>query len=366
MGKTTIDAQQMRVPVANGTKYFRNSPRTFQITLRVLLVAPFLIAINNITVGLLWSERIHGTRNTLPGPASTNEHIRARPVFFSKAKSDLAGSAVQDMLLAHAFCYKHNLTYGGACLPWFIPARRKTQELLENIGYAGILRYNTCPTKPSMLLDSKLFRHKDASLFSESWRQSLLAEHEQNVQSAVVSSNSSKLVFEIVAHIRRGDIDPCFKPERYLANSYYISLIERYWPTNNNLTVHVTIFSESDSFESFAVFRERNYTLRLDTDLSECWETMKNADVFIMSRSTFSYVPALLNTKTVCYTQFWLDPMKGWDIADPDILFKSLNQPHSISEHACEKIRWKKWIWLAVSKKAYRITTKIGKYFHLY
>ena len=49
------------------------------------------------------------------------------------------------------------------------------------------------------------------------------------------------------------------------------------------------------------------------------------SDVFIMSRSSFSYVPAMVanETTTVVYTPYWDQPIRGWDIVHEDIRTQS-------------------------------------------
>ena len=51
------------------------------------------------------------------------------------------------------------------------------------------------------------------------------------------------------------------------------------------------------------------------------------SDVFIMSRSSFSFVPAMAvsgsTSTTVVYTPYWLQPIRGWEIVRKDIQAQS-------------------------------------------
>ena len=137
--------------------------------------------------------------------------------------------------------------------------------------------------------------------------------------------------------------------ERYLPNSYYRKLLDRYAPAH----CRVTIYSERTSIEPWDGFR--NYTLRLGTgdsdvhapqgggvdratsssmrDLAKIWIDMMTADVLILSKSSFSLVPALLSgapspttttpsaslassprftPRRIVYTDFWVDPLPHW------------------------------------------------------
>ena len=119
-----------------------------------------------------------------------------------------------------------------------------------------------------------------------------------------------------------------------------MALIDQYTPPlgyDNGRPVHVTIYSESDTFESLDVFAERNYTMEIDTDdLGQVWKALSMADVVILSRSTFSIVPAILNPNIVVATEFMnfnpnhvldgefdVQMIDGWEQADPTLVHQS-------------------------------------------
>ena len=49
---------------------------------------------------------------------------------------------------------------------------------------------------------------------------------------------------------------------------------------------------------------------------------MINADIFVMSKSTFSMVPAIYNSNMVIYHPFFFNPLKSW-ISAKDSNFES-------------------------------------------
>jgi hypothetical protein len=118
----------------------------------------------------------------------------------------------------------------------------------------------------------------------------------------------------IVVHIRRGDVTFSVQKHRYryLPNSHYINLIARYQHNNSR----VIILSESESDESFDVFRGAGYEVWLDTSVIEAWSLILTSQVFIMSRSSFSRVPAIFCDGIVAYTKFWSPPLPEWHVYD--------------------------------------------------
>lgn len=84
----------------------------------------------------------------------------------------------------------------------------------------------------------------------------------------------------------------------------------------------VIIYSQSTSYEKFDEFREEGYELHIDEDKSDVWKAVMISDVFIMSKSSFSFVPALVasDSTTVVYTPFWEPAIRGWEIVRKDIM----------------------------------------------
>lgn len=118
------------------------------------------------------------------------------------------------------------------------------------------------------------------------------------IRSKTKYPKTTKAENQTVIHIRRGDVDPCLKIQgklgnRYLPNSYFKAVIEKYIPEDSPITA----YSEKQSFEPWKDWRDfsRPVHFQLDTDLTEAWQTMMTADFLVLSKSTFSIVPAILN-----------------------------------------------------------------------
>jgi hypothetical protein len=188
---------------------------------------------------------------------------------------------------------------------------------------------------------------------------------------AQISSPSPKPQQQhVVIHMRRGDVTPCYM-YRYLPNWYYLQLLDQYAPNASLVDQHVrvTIFTERPNdlnlTEGLQPFLDRGMTLvecnnhhtnnnsnsnstpptttnisrwchydphrhhqdeddnmtfrpqqllLVDADVEMVWNTMlHDATVVILSKSLFSYVPALFTTApVVVYSRFFYHPLAHW------------------------------------------------------
>ncbi|KAL7571862.1 hypothetical protein ACA910_002936 [Epithemia clementina (nom. ined.)] len=193
--------------------------------------------------------------------------------------------------------------------------------------------------------------------------------------------------FRVAVHIRRGDVTPCMNQhqERYSPNAHYLRLLEYFLPPDEKKSEYYTVgnwwkrqiyvwwplvrghkwrkpppppvhyhrrplwiqlFAVSDSpYENFtllehdcnALYRNNNKNsnsgyphqssfcqLELDTPQWYVWKSIAVADVVVLSKSTFSYIPAMLNRNgTIIYTAFARRPMAHWTRAPTVILKES-------------------------------------------
>lgn len=129
-------------------------------------------------------------------------------------------------------------------------------------------------------------------------------------------------IFTICVHVRRGDVH-CELKDRYMDDSYYINLIMllKEILKKNDIKHVIHIHSEYnlnrkiyDDIDGCVMF--------LNTDIMDGWIDMINADIFIMSNSTYSMVPAIYNNNIVIYNPFFFDPLKHWLISSsPDLKY---------------------------------------------
>jgi hypothetical protein len=249
---------------------------------------------------------------------------------YSKLRGGRSGSAIQDMLYAHAYAFANGMQYMGAC-PTGCPIRcrhqKADQKLLNAIGLNSTLRI-ACPpgnTSSRVLLKTRQYR-KDSYLSNEEWLKYIRSA----VRCTKLGGEDGDNVMQVAVHIRRGDVRPCGTPryKRYTPNSQYLEVLDQILQNENDSDtlprVQVRIFSEKKSHESFDVFTKKNYSLHLDTGIADVWRAMVTADVVVMAKSSFSFVPTLLNgNATVLYTPFWHPPLPGWQTVSNETLKKS-------------------------------------------
>ena len=268
-------------------------------------------------------------------------HLHADPVMapiqqagkmYSICRQDRSGSAIMDMLNAQAHALWHNVTYAGACCLKSAFPRKETVHLIQQLNLEKMLPFgcpdgigphlNLSPINGTglspLILNAEVYSKGYPHHFTAAWRETI---HQVALDQANLVTLRPDRPFEIAVHVRRGDVSPCKHKHRYLPNAYYLALIDQYTPTKSerkNRPVRVTIFSESDSFEPFDAFWARNFTVELDTeDLATVWKAMAAADVVILPRSLFSFVPAIVNPNTVVMTPLLgLEGLAGWTEVD--------------------------------------------------
>jgi hypothetical protein len=238
-------------------------------------------------------------------------------MFFHHYKKGKSGGVIEDMLMAHAYCFHHNATYGGSCGE---PSNKKAthEALLDAIGLKHALPF-ACPqdhiddkvTRKSMIPRTN-FHSEDTRIWTPGY-----VEH---LKTMVKYPPKVPDKFTIAVHIRRGDVTPCRMDNkgynRYLPNQHFQALIDEY----NQPGARVVIFSQSKSYESLDEFERKGYEMELDSDLQDIWRTIVTSDVVILSRSDFSMIPAIVAKGTVVYTPFWHPPLRPWKRVGPEIM----------------------------------------------
>ena len=127
----------------------------------------------------------------------------------------------------------------------------------------------------------------------------------------------------VAVHVRRGDVRADNKHvNRYTPNAHVASVVEeaRSAARSLGLTPSVHLYSEGDETE-FGELRDMDITFHLGESPFLTFHNMVRADVLLMSKSTFSYVAALLSRGVVVYESFQgvptnHKPLRTWLRAD--------------------------------------------------
>lgn len=293
------------------------------------------------------------TETTTSPPASQGQ----RPVvYYEKAQTDRTGQQIVQMLRLHAYTFTHQpgikplphlnpdrpAIFGGACrdlIDWESECKRvhggtcnlekymevqqeRFETKKEMIGALGLTQelHFACPTQEDLDSgDAEILDRTEFGIYemTSDWLDYIRQHSAYGSQ----STQQSEEPLKVAVHLRRGDYNPCNIPDKYLPNLYYTDLLDMVMDTYCNATkgCNVTIFSEDDKvpFESFSVFH--NYgPIDTQSSLPAIWDALINADIAVLSRSAFSFVPAIFNGKGII-----LNPVKGH--------FPSLNQANWIS-----------------------------------
>lgn len=194
-----------------------------------------------------------------------------------------------------------------------------------------------CPSRDELasgkavLLDRQsLHLHKE-TLFSARWLEHLRSRTKDHLQEDPTQSQKSTL--QVAVHLRRGDVDPCKYPRRYLPNKYYTwtSWTKYLPPLRSDRPCKVTAYSEAKSLEPFDVYRRRGFGIDLDSSLEHMWRTIMTSDVVILSRSSFSQVPAKLNENLVISPCARTDEIPGWTSICEDSLKAAAENVHALT-----------------------------------
>ena len=120
---------------------------------------------------------------------------------------------------------------------------------------------------------------------------------------------------EVCAHLRRGDVS-ADDPEtagRFASGEAMANSIAQIRAVLEELGIpnRVRLFSQGDE-KDFAAFRSMGCELCVSAPALESFRELVGADVLVMSKSSFSYVAAILNDGLKIYDRYARSPMSEW------------------------------------------------------
>jgi len=145
--------------------------------------------------------------------------------------------------------------------------------------------------------------------------------------------NSTSTQLRVAMHIRRGDLH--IGNPRGLPDSSYYKLIKAVRPYMPEAEIHVFSSTEGNYGPSdFAGYTNRGMAVHLDGDEVADWAHMAQADVLLLSPSSFSWVPGVLNPNcVVAFSRFY--PLDNWVVhRDGDFDAPAKKRLHHCIGHA--------------------------------
>jgi len=248
---------------------------------------------------------------------------------YNKGKS---GKVVREMLMAHAYIFEKKATYGGCCGDESVKMSVH-EDLLDSLGLNGPLRFS-CPrdfVQDSTVRRSVIPRDRYMAEDTRIWTPVYV----DYLRSLVTYPEKRHKGYTIVVHMLRGNTTPCKEQSRgfysYLPNLHYLKLIDKYMQPG----AQVIIYTSAKSFEDLNEFRNLGYEVNTGTSLKDTWKDYVTADVFIMSRSDFSMVPAMVAKGIVVYTPFWHRSLRRWERAGKSIMRQTEKETIRLQDTRC-------------------------------
>tara|TARA_Y100000389_G_scaffold202403_1_gene247552 strand:- start:5533 stop:6312 length:780 start_codon:yes stop_codon:yes gene_type:complete len=233
--------------------------------------------------------------------------------YYSTGRPDRSGAHIHDILFALSYCVKHNYDYLG-------PDKIKKNDVRLLIEYLGINKTFCRETEEdftnAQILHRKTYRKHDSKLFT--------SDIVEIIRSHFYYKSNYKFdnVLTITLHARRGDVENKGKRKfRYTPDEYFkniidkiLTILNKYNYNYENIVINIcSDINGSESLHNFKnLYSNCSVNMFLGKSLVETWDLMIHSDIFIMSKSSFSYVPAIYNKKCVIYQPFWHDKLDNW------------------------------------------------------
>lgn len=124
---------------------------------------------------------------------------------------------------------------------------------------------------------------------------------------------------KIAAHVRRGDVTARQVSHRFTSNDAVLTTLKQLAARIDaiGLLHEVTIYSNGEPSE-FEEFSSEGFRVDLVSGALEVFEALRNADVLLTAKSTFSYVAGLYSNAIVLYEPFARRPPPTWIVRSPD------------------------------------------------
>ena len=140
---------------------------------------------------------------------------------------------------------------------------------------------------------------------------------------------------KIAAHVRRGDVSTRRVSHRFTSNEIVASTLKRAIAEveKAGLAYEVTVYSNGDPRE-FTAFSDLGWRVDVTSGALDVFGHLRNADVLLTAKSTFSYVAALNTRGIVLYEPFARRPLPSWIPRDAEGGFSAARLTDLLSRDA--------------------------------
>jgi hypothetical protein len=134
------------------------------------------------------------------------------------------------------------------------------------------------------------------------------------------SSRFDSSYTNVAIHIRRPDDfdirNNLFDSFRRCDNSHYINILNSIRHSEHKKPLRFHIYS-CDTLENLKDLASDDVVFHIDEKVLDTFNDLVFADILVLSKSSFSYIAALLSRAEIkYYTQFWHPPLDGWIICN--------------------------------------------------
>lgn len=241
-------------------------------------------------------------------------------------RGDGPGTIIQRILLADAYCFYNKDELGGV-LSDIKRSYWHQDTFYERVNMFFNMSLRKIDKKDQIIDGGKLFDAEDIlKIVQKNIDKYCTDEWKKDVTKRIIDK---KWKNNLSVHIRRGDVNKKNHPGRYLDDNVYISIIKNIIVDKPDLTIslHSQKPFNGNLREYKKCIADSKMTIHLDTttksnnrdgmnkmmdSILKDWKIMINSGVLLTSKSSFSYVPALLNINEVHYIPFWHPKLKNW------------------------------------------------------
>lgn len=260
-------------------------------------------------------------------------------MYFYINRSDRSGSILQLMFCLISYCFKHKISYHGIIgtnVWWynknyfkFIKDNFSFQNnmvdisLLKFINFKELKNYSNVPS--NHLICEIMVPGFNTNYFDDNINYYFDKTFLDLIHSNIINKkyNIEKKIISV--HIRRGDVKPWWR-RRYTYDNVYINIIDNIISNLENYEIH--LFTEKNFNGDINLFKKKYKNIIFHIEIESGFNKyenifndiifMINSDYLICSKSSFSYVPALLNHSGIIYhnNKFWHKPLNKFLIYD--------------------------------------------------